>query len=80
MKIYESLKDAEQFLSVMMNGRSSKDEDVADTVKKIISDVRENRDEAVDKFPSIVGGEEDGATIITSSFCTSRKSSPLGRY
>ena len=47
MKIYESLKDAEQFLSVMMNGRSSKDEDVADTVKKIISDVRENRDKAL---------------------------------
>ena len=57
MKIYESLKDAEQFLSVMMNGRSSKDEDVADTVKKIISDVRESGDEALRRYTEKFDGQ-----------------------
>lgn len=57
MKIYKSLKDAEQFLSVMMNGRSSKDEDVADTVKKIISDVRENGDEALRRYTEKFDGQ-----------------------
>ncbi len=50
MKIYNGIKEAQEFLKKILSGRSSTDEGIIGTVRSIVDDVKFSGDEAVRKY------------------------------